>query len=202
MKKYTRKSIFVLVLVLLMLALTVSVAAAKGDASGGTYHTVSYGETLYSIGRYYGVSPHAIAQANNLYNPNYIYAGQVLYIPSSGGYYPPPSGGYPPPNCGHPTPPPNCGHPPSGGQGGVHHTVRYGETVSSIARMYGSSVWAITEANNLYNPNYIYAGQVLYVPYGGGGYYGDCNPNPGCGSGYYPQPEQPIYYPPVPTPYY
>jgi LysM repeat protein len=194
MKKYVRKSIFVFVLIVMLLALTVSVAAAKGDTSGSTYHTVSYGETLYSIGRYYGVSPYAIAQANNLYNPNYIYAGQVLYIPSGGGY--PGNPGYPPPNCGNPSP--NCGYPPGGGQGGVYHTVRYGETVSSIARMYGSSVWAITQANNLYNPNYIYSGQVLYVPYAGG--YGGCNP--GCGSGYYPQPEQPIYYPPVPTPYY
>ena len=47
-----------------MLALTVSVAAAKGGTSGGMYHTVSYGETLYSIGRYYGVNPYAIARAN------------------------------------------------------------------------------------------------------------------------------------------
>jgi LysM repeat protein len=173
------------VLVLLMLALTVSVAAAKGDPSGGMYHTVSYGETLYSIGRYYGISPHAIARANILYNPNYIYAGQVLYIPSGGGH------------PGHP------GYPPGGGQNGVHHKVRWGETTSSIARMYGSTVWAITRVNGLHNPNYIYAGQVLYVPYGGGNWGWDgCHSQPNCGSGYHPRPEQPIYYPPVPTPYY
>jgi LysM repeat protein len=183
MKKYVRKSIFILVLVVVLLALTVSMAAAKGDMSGGVYHTVSYGETLYSIGRYYGVSPYAIAQANNLYNPNYIYAGQVLYVPAGGGY--PGQPGYP-------------GYPSCGGQGGMYHTVHYGETVSSIARMYGSSVWAITQANNLYNPNYIYAGQVLYVPAGG-----NCGCYQNCG-GYYPPsaPQQPIYYPPVVTPYY
>jgi LysM repeat protein len=198
MRKYTRKSILVLVLVLLLLALTVSVASAKGDSYGGTYHTVRYGETLYSIGRYYGVSAHAIARANNLYNPNRIYAGQVLYIPSGGGYYPPDGGHYP----------------PGGGYDGAHHRVRWGETVSSIARMYGSSVWAITRANNLHNPNYIYAGQVLYVPYGRGHWGGDCRPgcdgqwggkwdcHPGCDGGYDPRPEQPIYHPPVPVPYY
>ena len=180
MKKYARKSIFVFVLIVLLLALTVSVAAAKGNASGGMYHTVSYGETLYSIGRYYGVNPHAIARANNLYNPDYIYAGQVLYIPSGGGYYP-------------------LG---DGGQNGVYHTVRWGETVNSIARMYGSSVWSITRANSLQNPNCIYAGQVLYVPYGGGYWGGSDGCNTGCGSGYYPRPEQPIYHPPVVTPYY
>jgi LysM repeat protein len=105
-----------------------------------------------------------------------------LYIPSGGGY---------------------PGYPPGGNQGGVNHTVRWGETVSSIARMYGSSVWSITRANNLYNPNYIYAGQVLYIPYGGGNN-GNCGYNPpNCGDGSYypPYPEQPIYYPPVATPY-
>jgi len=182
MKKYTRRTIFILVLVLLMLALSVSVAAAKGGPSGGgMYHTVSYGETLYSIGRYYGVNPYSIAQANNLYNPNYIYAGQVLYIPSGSGY---------------------PGYPPGGNQGGVYHKVTWGETVNSIARMYGSTVWAITRANGLQNPNCIYAGQVLYIPYGSGqwGNWDGCNS--GCGSGYYPRAEQPIYNPPVVTPYY
>jgi LysM repeat protein len=182
MKTYMRKSVFVLVLVVALLALTVSIAAAKGDTSGGVYHTVSYGDTLYSIGRYYGVNPYAIARANNLYNPNYIYAGQVLYIPQ--GYYPSPGG-----------------QPPCGDQGGAQHRVRYGETVSSIARMYGTSVWAITQANNLYNPNYIYAGQLLYIPSGGNcGCYQDCGGcNQGCSGGYYP--EHPIYDPPA-VPYY
>jgi len=179
MKKYTRKSIFVLVLVLLMLALTVSVAAAKGNVSGGMYHTVSYGETLYSIGRYYGVNPYAIARANNLYNPNYIYAGQVLYIPSGSGY-------------------PGPGYPPGGNQGGVYHKVSWGETVSSIARRYGTSVWAITQANGLQNPNCIYAGQVLYIP-GSGQWGGWDGCNSGCDGGYYSRPGQ--QRPPV-TPYY
>ncbi len=52
---------------------------------GGYYcrfnHYVSYGQNLIGIGRYYGVSPFAIAEANHLYNLNYIYAGQYLCIP-------------------------------------------------------------------------------------------------------------------------
>ncbi len=78
MRKHTKKSIVIVVLVVLLLAVTVSVASA----SGGTHHRVHYGDTLSSIGRYYGVNPHHIARANGLQNPNYIYAGQVLYIPS------------------------------------------------------------------------------------------------------------------------
>ena len=57
----------------------------------------------------------------------------------------------------------------------IVHTVVSGETVSSIARRYGTTVSAIVSANNLRNPNLIYSGQRLYVPCGtgyGGSYYG------------------------------
>jgi hypothetical protein len=44
-------------------------------------HYVSYGENLIGIGRWYGVSPFTIAEANSIYNLNHIYAGQYLCIP-------------------------------------------------------------------------------------------------------------------------
>jgi lysozyme len=44
-------------------------------------HFVSYGQNLSSIAYYYGVNPYAIAQANQIYNLNHIYAGQYLCIP-------------------------------------------------------------------------------------------------------------------------
>jgi LysM repeat protein len=47
-----------------------------------SYHTVRFGETLFSIGRLYGVNPWMIARANRLMNPNIIFAGQVLCIPA------------------------------------------------------------------------------------------------------------------------
>ena len=45
------------------------------------YHPVSFGETLYSIARRYGITPQALMTVNNIYNPNLIYAGQTLCIP-------------------------------------------------------------------------------------------------------------------------
>jgi LysM repeat protein len=48
-----------------------------------TYHTVLWGETLYKIGLRYNLTWKPIAQANNLANPNRIFAGQVLCIPST-----------------------------------------------------------------------------------------------------------------------
>jgi len=47
---------------------------------------------------------------------------------------------------------------------GYEHVVRSGETVSTIARQYGTTVNAIVEANELTNPNSIRVGQILFVP--------------------------------------
>ncbi|KGE19380.1 LysM peptidoglycan-binding domain-containing protein [Paenibacillus wynnii] len=49
-------------------------------------HTVQPGDTMWSIAARYGVTVDAILRANNLTNPNYIYLGQNLIIPTSGGY--------------------------------------------------------------------------------------------------------------------
>ena len=47
------------------------------------------------------------------------------------------------------------------------HTVRRGETLSSIGRLYGVSPNAIAAANALPNANYIRVGQVLTIPTAG-----------------------------------
>jgi spore germination protein len=77
-----RKMVIILAAVLILGLLTTAVSYAAPPAYGPIYHCVRYGETLYSIGRLYGVNPHAIAHANCLPNPNRIYAGQVLRIPT------------------------------------------------------------------------------------------------------------------------
>lgn len=50
------------------------------------------------------------------------------------------------------------------------HVVQPGETLYSIARMYGVNPYELAKANHLVNPNLLYAGQRLIVP-GGYGYY-------------------------------
>ena len=47
----------------------------------GYYYIVSRGDTLSSIAWRFGTTHWAIAVANNLSNPNYIYPGQALVIP-------------------------------------------------------------------------------------------------------------------------
>jgi LysM repeat protein len=53
-------------------------------------HTVRRGETLMGIALKYGVSSWSIAQLNGIRNPNIIYRGQRLVIPSTGPVTPPP----------------------------------------------------------------------------------------------------------------
>ena len=74
----TRRVILILVALTLVLAATASVAVAAPQASSScvAYHTVRYGDNLNSISRMYGVSVQALMAANNIYNPNLIYAGR------------------------------------------------------------------------------------------------------------------------------
>ena len=100
-------------------------------------HTVQPGETLYSIARYYGVTPEQLAFVNGITNPDLIYVGQVLLIPEG-----------------------------SGGEGTatIRYTVVAGDTLFSIARRFGTTVQAIVSLNRLPNANVIYVGQVLLIP--------------------------------------
>jgi LysM repeat protein len=58
-------------------------APAQPAANGVRTHVVQRGEGLAAIGRAYGVSWPTIAAANNIADPNTIYPGMVLKIPSS-----------------------------------------------------------------------------------------------------------------------
>ncbi len=127
----------------------------KGGGSGGSgtgtrVHIVRAGQTLAQIARYYGTTVQAIAQANRLRNPNYIWVGQRLIIPVGGQ---------------------SNGSLRGGGNttGSRVHIVRRGENLSRIAARYGTSVWAIMQANGLRNPNYIWVGQRLRIPAGAAG---------------------------------
>lgn len=44
------------------------------------------------------------------------------------------------------------------------HTVRRGENLTRISRMYGVSVWHIAQVNGIHNPSLIFVGQVLCIP--------------------------------------
>lgn len=62
-----------------------------------------------------------------------------------------------------PTKTPSPGPPP---QCSFYYTVRWGDTLFSIARRFGTTVQAIVAANNIVNPSLIRVGQVLCIPGG------------------------------------
>lgn len=152
-----RKLGIVLVAVLLLQLVGLSVVSAAPGPWGpapGPVHFVRAGETLFAIGRLYGVNPWLIARANGLPNPHLIFVGQPLVVPV--GPMPGPMGGPYPFPAGY-----NPGGP--GGQGMVHMVMR-GETLFAIGRLYGVNPWAIAAANQLPNPHLIFIGQVLCIP--------------------------------------
>ncbi|MBK8906084.1 MAG: LysM peptidoglycan-binding domain-containing protein [Anaerolineaceae bacterium] len=108
------------------------------------------------MARRFGTSIVTILQANpQITNPNLIYVGQDLEIPTDGPPVP-----TPPPGTT-PTPPP-----PTGSQ---TYIVRPGDTLSAIARRFNTTATAIAQASGITNINLIYVGQVLTIPGGGSG---------------------------------
>lgn len=146
-------------LALILAVLLIATFTTAASAAGPMYHTVLPGQTLYSIAAHYGTSVWAISCANGLFNPNYIYAGQVLVIPQG------PMGGGCAPAHQPPMPQPAKWHPhPQPQPLGCYYTVRWGDHLFRIALRYNVPWTVIAQANGLHNGNYIYAGQVLRVP--------------------------------------
>jgi LysM repeat protein len=132
------RSIVVLLMLAVLLSLSVLPARAAPGITDPVVHIVQWGETLHLIARRYGTTYAAIASANNLRNPNFVYAGQRLVIPTGGSS----------PAAGSTT----------------TYVVRRGDTLRSIATRHGTTVTYLASLNGLWNPNFIWVGQRLRVP--------------------------------------
>jgi len=132
----------------------------------GCAYTVRRGENLFRIGARYGVTYQYLAQLNGIYNPNYIWADQVISVPCGPvppvPYYPHgrPSGQvYPPYQCPWCQPflkPDNCGNT-------IQHTVQPGDNLFRIAVNNGSTIQWIRTDNNLWG-KVLRPGVTLNVP--------------------------------------
>lgn len=111
-------------------------------ADSPTFHTVAWGETMYSIARLYGVTPQAIADLNGIHVNSWVYAGTQLKIPNQTSV----------PASLSPTTPSGL------------YTVRAGDTLFSIANRFGTTVNALAAANNLPSNGVIYVGWSLKIP--------------------------------------
>lgn len=152
-RRSIQRSLFVVVLVVALFASLLPTAAfASATAAPGRYHVVQPGDNLSTIASANGLTLWAVMAANGISNPNYIVAGQVIYLPATG-YYP--GGGYHPGGGWHG---PGPMKPPLGGQ---YYRVQPGDTLSGIAYSHGTNTWHLAQLNGIANPNYIYSGMVI-----------------------------------------
>ncbi len=134
-----------LVLILVAIALIITpVAGAASPQDGGIWYTVHWGDTLWRISRQYGVTLSAIVAANGIADQNRIWPGERLFIPTGRSSTLPPSS--------------------NGGCNFQVYLVSRGDTLWSLSRRFGVTLWAILQANHIWNPSLIYAGQRLTIP--------------------------------------
>ena len=114
------------------------VALASAGTAAAASVTISPGQSLASIASLHHTTVGQLAAANHIANPNLVIAGQVLQIPGT---------------VASPTP------------AASSPTVRIsaGQTLSSIAARYHTTVAQLAAANGMRNPNLVIAGQVLRV---------------------------------------
>ena len=130
---------------------------------GGTPITVAPGETLEMISRQHGVPVSAIMQANSITSPAMVHPGEHLVIPRRM----PSAAGYAPPTTriattapGMPVGAPRTALAPTSGM----HVVAPGETLHSIARLYGKSVMVLATANNIRPDTMVKVGERIIIP--------------------------------------
>ncbi len=130
---------------------------------GGTPITVAPGETLEMISRQHGVPVAAIMQANNITSPAMVRPGDHLVIPRrapSAAAYAPPATRIATTAPGMPVGAPRTVLAPTTGM----HVVAPGETLHSIARLYGKSVMVLAKANNIPPDTMVKVGERIVIP--------------------------------------
>lgn len=98
-------------------------------------YTVKSGDTLSAIAQKYNTTYQKIAKDNNIANPNLIYPNQKLKIYTNDLQE----------------------------TNEIIYIVKYGDTLSAIARKYNTTYQKIAEDNNIENPNLIYPNQKLVI---------------------------------------
>lgn len=114
-----------------------NVPTDKPDENEGyTTITIRYGDTLSELAIEYNTTVERLVELNNIANPNLIYAGDTLIVPTSD---------------------------PSSNITQIY-VVQYGDTLSEIAQEYGTTVAILASINNIQNVNLIYVGQIIKIP--------------------------------------
>lgn len=152
--------------VILMILTVVFSFMNQSVLADGTY-IVNKGDTLTSIAAQYGLTVNELANANNLLWNDWVYIGQTLILPETAQRI------YTPATTSEASSTEEASSIKEVSsdeeiQGSGDYTVKPSDTLSSIARNFGTSLAAIQLANDISNPNLIYPGQKLIIPSGSG----------------------------------
>lgn len=107
------------------------------------FHVVQPGETLTLIAARYGLTSDALATKNALTDPNAIFAGQKLALPTSMEALPSPSRGIQPDRT---------------------YIVQEGDTLFLIAQEFGVSLEALAKENEIEDQSRLFIGSRLKIP--------------------------------------
>lgn len=113
-----------------------------GSGSSVKTYTVKSGDTLSAIAAKYGTTYQKIASDNGISDPNKIFVGQVLKISSGSS---------------------SGSSSTSSGSTKTYYTIKSGDTLSGIAKKYGTTVKQLQSWNGIKNANVIYAGTKIRV---------------------------------------
>lgn len=115
----------------------------ENQTNQGNYirYIIQSGDTLTGIAKKYRTTINELVRINNIQNPNLIYAGEVLLIPTKNNSI-------------------NSG---SDDKNNTIYIVQRGDTLTSIAKRYNTTVQDLVRNNNILNPNLIYPGQKLII---------------------------------------
>ena len=117
---------------------SISTETTPDVSQNTTCITVTRGETLSQIALRYNTSYQYLAKINNIPNPNLIFVGQKICVPSL----------------------------ESNDINETSHKlyiVQRGDTLTYISRLFGVSIESIVELNDIQNPNLIFTGEVLKI---------------------------------------
>ncbi|HEX2849442.1 MAG TPA: M23 family metallopeptidase [Acidimicrobiales bacterium] len=120
-----------------------------GSAAGTTY-TLRRGDTLSRVGSQYGVSVSALAVVNHIPNPDLVMEGRTLTVPDAR------------------TAQVAVATPIAAVVGNTSYKVRAGDTLTSIASRFGTTISALARANGIADSDMVREGRTLKVPTGTG----------------------------------
>ena len=129
-------------------SVSIPAASVPSQPSRGATYAVQVGDSLSSLGSRWNTTTEILAQLNGMTDPNALQAGQVLTMPGGASVSIP------------------AASVPSQPSRVATYTVQAGDSLSSLASLWNTTVDRVAQLNSMTDPNALQTGQVLTIPGG------------------------------------